>query len=261
MHPVFIVFGIKIFAYTLFTTIAFCVVVLGGYFYSTYQGMSRKDAFLMVFVMGLSAFLGARIFNFIVNFPYYQGNYFRLLEISTRGFSLYGGLIGAIISGLIVSKIRKINLMRFADLMTPFVGLGIVFMRIGCFLNGCCFGKETNSVFGVIFPELSPAHVHQLNTHLFGLSEVLPVHPTQLYELFFVALCVIFAFWGLGKNWKNGTVFLICGILFSVFRWINMGFRELDYPWIMRTVFYPGFYLGVILLCLFLLVRIYRLKK
>ncbi|MDX9970823.1 MAG: prolipoprotein diacylglyceryl transferase [Candidatus Gracilibacteria bacterium] len=256
MHPKLFFFGFEIPAYTLFSILALVVVAFGGYFFALSRGFSKRDAFLMVFFMSISTFLGARILNFFVNYSYYENNFFKIFEFSTRGFSLYGGVLGAVLSGLIVSYKRKINLMRFADSMTPFVGIGIVLMRIGCFLNGCCFGKETDSIFGVVFPKFSLAHIHQLNGSVFGSATVRAVHPTQLYELFFALICVIFAFYALKRKFKDGTVFLICGALFSAFRWVNMYFRELNYPDYVLKFVYPSIYLSIIVFCLFLFFRI-----
>ncbi len=250
MHPYLYFWGLKISAYTLFTILALIVVSFCGYFFALKRGFTKRDSFVMIFSMSISAFLGARIFNFFVNYSYYENDFSRLFEISTRGFSLYGGAVFSVLSGLFVAWRRKLNLMRFADTMTPFVGLGIVLMRVGCFLNGCCFGKETDFLFGVVFPKFSPAHIHQLSGSLFGTSNIQPVHPTQLYEMFFVLFCVVFAFFALKRKFRDGTVFLICGALFSAFRWINMYFRELNYSDFVVFIAYPAFYFSIICLCL-----------
>ncbi len=258
MHPNFLIFGVQIHAYSLFTVLALIFAAFGGYGFAVYSGFKKADAFWMIFLMSVRAFVGARVFNLIVNFSYYDDDFFKVFEFSTRGFSLYGGVLGAIVAGFLVSKFRKIQLMRFADIMTPITGLSIVLMRVGCFLNGCCFGKETDSVFGVVFPVLSPAHIHQLNGSLFGSSIVWPVLPTQLFELVFVLICVVFAFWGVKRKFWDGSVFLICGAFFSVFRWVNMYFRELNYTDLVIYYVYPAFYFSIICLCMGLLLFLNR---
>ena len=59
------------------------------------------------------------------------------------------------------------------DYLAPSLGLGEFFTRIGCFLNGCCFGKPTESTFGMIFPPDSAAGMYYPGEH---------VHPSQLYN-------------------------------------------------------------------------------
>ena len=80
-----------------------------------------------------------------------------------------------------------------ADLMAVVVPLGHAFGRIGCFFNGCCYGKQTDSAFGVSFPAMSPAWCEQVREHLISSTadKALPVLPTQLFEA--AGCLVIFA--------------------------------------------------------------------
>jgi phosphatidylglycerol:prolipoprotein diacylglycerol transferase len=126
----------------------------------------------MLLGMGLFSFIGARIFNVFINFDSYKDNFTRIFSLNFEGFSLYGGALFAIISGLFIARYKKINLLKFADTAIPFVGIGIAIMRIGCFLNGCCFGKETNFPWGVKFPFLSPAHIEQISGNILNSTSV-----------------------------------------------------------------------------------------
>jgi phosphatidylglycerol:prolipoprotein diacylglycerol transferase len=263
MYPILRILGFEVASYTVFTILALLSSVFGIYFYTHRKGFSAKDSFNMVFFMSVCAFLGARILNFFVNFDSYENGLVSFFEFSTRGFSLYGGVLGAIFAGLIVARIRKIELFRFADLSTPFVGIGIILMRVGCFLNGCCFGKVTSLPWGIKFPNFSNAHFHQMGKNIFSGGVVQPVHPTQIYEALFVFICVILAFFLLTrrKKFANGSVFLICGAFFSAFRWVNMYFRELEYSNFVIGFAYPLIYFVVILLCLFLFLRVNNFFK
>ena len=91
------------------------------------------------------------------------------------GLAYYGGFIFAVAFAWYYVRKWKLGWWRTADLAAPGIMLGLVCGRLGCFLNGCCFGKPTHSAIGVVFP---------------GHNGV-AVHPTQLYES--AACFVVFA--------------------------------------------------------------------
>ena len=75
---------------------------------------------------------------------------------------LYGSLIGGVL-GLVAFLIKhKLPLLATLDLVTPSLMLGLAIGRLGCFLNGCCFGGACDLPWAVTFPALSPPHVHQV---------------------------------------------------------------------------------------------------
>ena len=74
----------------------------------------------------------------------------KLLDISD-GFVVYGGIIGGVLGGYVLSRIKHISLFQYADLVMPSVALAQGFGRIGCFLAGCCYGMPTHSHFAIVF--------------------------------------------------------------------------------------------------------------
>lgn len=89
------------------------------------------------------------------------------------GFTFYGGFVTALISILIFCRIGKFNFLNTTNiLIAPFI-LSHAIGRIGCFFGGCCYGKPTSCIFGVVFPEESMAYMQ------YGFQAL---HPTQLYE-------------------------------------------------------------------------------
>jgi len=255
MHPILDFYIFQLSAYSFFTVLALVFVMTGTYLFARKRGFSAGDSLWMILGMGLSVFIGARGLNIFVNYDWYSEDFRRIFSFSATGFSLYGGIFMAILTGWFVSYFRKIPLFRFADTATPFVGLGIVLMRIGCFLNGCCFGKETNLPWGVKFPVFSQAHIHQMSADFIGGISVMPVHPTQIYELLAALFGTLIALVIIRKKWVDGTAFLIAGIWFSAFRWINLSLRVTDYSDFMIEWFYPFFYAGIIAVCTLLLLR------
>ena len=81
-----------------------------------------------------------------------------LLEIANipeGGLVIYGGLIGAAFGFVVFVAKHRLPLLAMADLIAPSMAIGLAFGRIGCFLNGCCYGGETDLPWHVTFPKFS----------------------------------------------------------------------------------------------------------
>ncbi len=89
--------------------------------------------------------------------------------IQKGGLVYYGGLIGASLATILYAWKTRIPLWRLADALAPSIALGYVPGRMGCFMNGCCYGRPTDLPWGVSFPPGSDAFGHA-------------VHPTQIYD-------------------------------------------------------------------------------
>jgi phosphatidylglycerol:prolipoprotein diacylglycerol transferase len=81
----------------------------------------------------------------------------------------YGGLIGASLACILYARLKKLPLWRLADVLAPSIALGYVFGRIGCLMNGCCYGRVCTLPWAIHFPDDHETH---------GLS----LHPTQIYD-------------------------------------------------------------------------------
>jgi phosphatidylglycerol:prolipoprotein diacylglycerol transferase len=203
----------------------------------------------------IAAFVGARVLHGLINFGYYRLHPDRWLALDFQGFALFGGIISAVVVGIIGCTILKINFWKLGDHWIPFLGLSIALMRVGCFLNGCCFGKETNLPWGVRFPFFSPAHKYQLAHHSADLFSVQLVHPTQLYELLAALIASGIAVIILKKKYREGTAILTFIILFAAIRWINYSFfRVMPDTFDASPLLYPLLYAGTIFVSLVLLV-------
>jgi phosphatidylglycerol:prolipoprotein diacylglycerol transferase len=123
---------------------------------------------------------------------------FAVLWIWRGGFAYYGGFLFAVAFAIYYTRKHALGWWRTADLAAPAIALGLFFGRLGCFLNGCCYGKPTTSAVGVRFPRFGTAWRQQVEQHLIAPGDrALPVHPTQLYEalgclvLFFLLYFVV----------------------------------------------------------------------
>lgn len=120
----------------------------------------------------LGGILGARVFyvtEYWQDMAHYENGQLQLLttlyniaNIANGGLVVYGSIFGGILGSLLFMVRNKMPVLVTFDLMAPAMMLGISLGRIGCFLNGCCFGGVTDVAWGVVFPEGSPAHFHQM---------------------------------------------------------------------------------------------------
>jgi phosphatidylglycerol:prolipoprotein diacylglycerol transferase len=145
-----------------------------------------------------------------------------VLKVWRGGLAYYGGFLFASGFGLYYARKHKLGMWKMADLAAPWIAFGLALTRIGCFLNGCCFGKVSSVPWAVRFPRGSAVAEAQVKAGLIppdGLP--LPVHPTQLYLaalnlLTFFLLYYVFR----GRKRFHGELFawlLICKGVFRSF--------------------------------------------
>lgn len=106
------------------------------------------------------------------------------LRFDKGGLMFYGGLVGASVVTGIAMRVWRMPVMQSLDACATVVPLGHALGRIGCFLNGCCFGRVCDSPISVAYPAHSPAWWEQVGAGLIGRGapESLPVLPSQLIE-------------------------------------------------------------------------------
>lgn len=160
-------------------------------------GKSEDEMVDLILVTVISGFVAARLLYVIYEFDYFEKNLLDVFAIWKGGLVFYGGLIGGVIGFLGFARIKKWPILKTLDLFTPATVLAQGFGRIGCFLNGCCYGKETHSFIGVTFP----------------FSGV-PLHPTQLYEAFFSFMLFGFLVWAYRR--RNVTVGMTSFLYFTL---------------------------------------------
>ncbi len=135
-----------------------------------------------------------------------------LFMIQRGGLVYYGGLLGASLAVILFARWKTIPLWKLADVLAPSIALGSMFGRIGCLMNGCCFGRTCDLPWAVRFPV----------DHSTG---GLPVHPTQIYDaLLNLALYVGLA-WLYRRRKFDGQVFATYLLCYAVTRSIVESFR------------------------------------
>lgn len=246
MYPYLELFGQKLQSYYV---CAACAGIL-GVLLSVRALRKEKQGAWAVFLplcVGLSALIGARALNYITN-PAAFSESFPVWTLSYRKLSLMGGLVMGLGAVILYCLLKKESFPKIADAFTVPAAAGIVLLKLGCFLNGCCHGKPTDGPFGVIFP--ANAVKYDFINSLKVVSAKSPVvHPTQIYEIVGAVIAVTAAVL-LPKvlKLKEGNRAAIFAILFSMARWIILPLRELPYEKQVIATFYPCLYAGIIIL-------------
>ncbi|MBO5765185.1 MAG: prolipoprotein diacylglyceryl transferase [Lentisphaeria bacterium] len=184
----------------------------------------------------ISGIVGARIFYVVQFFEHYRGNLFNIIRIDQGGLVFYGGFILAIFSILVYCRIYKIDFVRLLDFFAPAIAIAHACGRIGCFLNGCCFGRPANGFFSVTYPANSAPQLKYPGCSL---------APVQLYEAA-ENIVLFFIFFHLCRKTKRGVAMSSYLIAYGVLRFINECWRG-DNPkiWGLLT---PAQLIGTILI-------------
>ena len=143
-----------------------------------------------------------------------------VLKVWRGGLAYYGGFIFASAFGLYYARKHRLGMWKMADLAAPWIAFGLALTRIGCFLNGCCYGKVASVPWAVKFPVGSAVHEAQREAHLIAAGAApLPVHPAQLY-LAALNLLTFFLlyFWLQPRKRFDGQLFAWLLIFKGVFR-------------------------------------------
>lgn len=191
---------------------------------------------LILFCVFGGGLIGARFF-FFIEYWHEIDSWWNIFEFWKGGLTFYGGFIFALGTSLVYLRWKKMSIPRVADILALSTALGLVFGRIGCFLNGCCFGKITDAAWGICYPQFVAGKVaekaeysipwtHQNHNGFAppdGLSH--PVHPTQLYSSAYNLLIFLFLIWFFNRKKYHGQVALVFALLYSAARFAVEFFR------------------------------------
>jgi len=235
--------SIPIYAYGFMLMVGFLVVVFVARIKAKSEGLNPEDISNLGIYTIFVGILGGRTFYVIQNLGSYKHNILDIFKIYEGGLVFYGGLLASIAAVIVYTKIRKLPALKTIDIIAYAFALGIIFGRIGCFLNGCCWGDvcSPDLPWAVTFPKSvdansiidgSPAFLHHLGLGLVSVSDSrsLPIHPTQIYSalgnlsIFFI----INAFFKHRR--RDGEITLMFCALYSVMRFTVEIFRDDNPP-------------------------------
>ena len=158
----------------------------------------------------IAGIIGARIFYVCRFFEHFRNDPWLILRLDRGGLVFFGGFL-AIPALWLYCRYWKLDFIRILDLAGPALAIGHAFGRVGCFLNGCCFGSPSGRFPGIAYPVGSePYHWH-------GAA---PLHPVQLYEAGLNVLLFLFLFWLLRRS-RRGVAMSAYFIGYGVIRFAD----------------------------------------
>ncbi len=228
-------------------TYASCIIfgTLIGTFYTKRQAKKElgikhlsNTFFYLIFAAG---YVGGKLFYFLERPLYYFQNPVALRNDFSGGFVFYGSFITIIPLVIWYLKKQQIAILPMLDILAITTTIVHAVGRFGCFNAGCCYGKPTDSTFGLVFPT----------------SNHIAVHPTQLYEI--GALIGIMAVLVYIKKHKkfHGQAFLSYVALYAIARSILELFRGDQRGFVIADILSHSQFIAV---CLLLLVSLFYFK-
>ncbi len=178
-----------------------------------------NETILTAALVGIpSGIVISRLLHVIDRWDYYSQNMGQI--VGGDGLTIYGAVLGATLGIWVCSRFSKFNFGYFADLIAPAITLAQAIGRIGCTINGCCYGIETSLPWAIVY-------THPDSFAPLGVA----VHPTQIYEI--IACMIIF---GIliklrGRLKPDGSLFLVYLSLYSLWR-IGIDFLREGTPYL-----------------------------
>jgi phosphatidylglycerol:prolipoprotein diacylglycerol transferase len=234
---------IPIYAYGFMLMVGFLVVIYVARIKAKTEGLNPEDISNLGLYTIFAGILGGRTFYVIQNFDSYKHNILDAFKIYEGGLVFYGGLMASIAAIVVFTKIKKLPVLKTIDIIAFAFPLGVACGRIGCFLNGCCWGDVCSTAlpWAVSFPKSvdanlmidgSPAFLHHLGQGLVSVSDShsLPIHPTQIYSMIgnLSIFFIVKAFFK--RRRRYGEVTLMFCALYSIMRFTVEIFRDDNLP-------------------------------
>lgn len=223
MFPILIKIGpISIHTYGFMMAVGVAFALWFVYVQAKKQSLEASKILDMAFYTIIVSLIGAKLVLFVGNFSYYMEYPSELVSFARTGGVFQGGLAFGILFALWYLRKHRIPTWKVGDLAGPALALGHGFGRIGCFSAGCCYGRECDVPWGVIF--------HSEYSHnLTGIPLETLLHPTQLYESLLNFTNFLILFFILKKKSFDGQVFSLYIINYSVIRYVVEFYRG-DHP-------------------------------
>jgi phosphatidylglycerol:prolipoprotein diacylglycerol transferase len=196
--------------------VCFLVGLTYTYFEARREGENPDRVVDLSFWVFLFSILGSRALHVLVEWRSFVGHPLDAFKIWQGGLAYYGGFIAAILACLVFICYHRLPLSKWADLVTPVAMIDIGFGRIGCLLNGCCYGRPApNLPWAITYP------LGRLPLPLDGI----PLHPAPIYESLVGFLLTGYLIWLQHRPHRPGQVVWTMVFGYAVARFVIEYFR------------------------------------
>jgi phosphatidylglycerol---prolipoprotein diacylglyceryl transferase len=217
--------------------IGFLLAAWRGAKYASRYNLRAEDVWDASLIGLFGGVVGARLAFVLLNLKYFSAHPTEVFAIWTGGMTFYGGLVGGLGAGLLAAKYlpllryrseraqaekegkpipdapERVNLWDFADLAAVSFPIGYGIGRIGCLLNGCCYGAACDLPWAVRF-------------HLHDGAVTPPSHPAQAYSAIAALIMYIVLLTVEKRRQFRGQLILAFGILYGIYRFLIEFVRE-----------------------------------
>ncbi len=219
-----------------------------GVWMATYRaqqvGLDRELIWSMAFWLFLGGMVGGRAF-YVIEYWHdrfrsdsWRETILRVLNFPEGGLVVYGAFLGGVATVLWFLRKHRLPALATFDLIAPSMAVGLALGRIGCFLNGCCYGGGSDLPWAVRFPPESPPYADQMASGALSAIDPplssLPVHPAQLYSAITAALIgwVLWSYYPLRR--RDGQVIALMLTIYPISRFLEEIIRT-DEPAVFGT--------------------------
>jgi len=231
IHPLLPNWGIKpilfhigvvpVSSYSFFVALGILAGALVYYWEARKLGQNNEKTYLIAVGALTGAAIGAKLLELLINIDHIESvNTF--IGFLFSGRTIVGGLIGGTLGSMITKRLLGIRVKR-GNLFAPAIAIGVSVGRIGCFLNGCCYGKPSHLPWAVNFGD--------------GTMR----HPTQLYEsIFMLGMFIFLKTYYKNKEVRPGYLFKVLMVSYFIFRFLT------EYIRVERVAFWGLTYFQII---------------
>ncbi|MCR3922594.1 MAG: prolipoprotein diacylglyceryl transferase, partial [Firmicutes bacterium] len=213
MFPVLFRIGsFEVYAYGVTLAIAFTVGALSLARQGKEVGLPEEKLLDLTIWIMVAAVVGSRLLYVLLELPVYLADPLAVFNVRSGGLSFHGGLIAGVVVGLWFARRNSLPQGKVADLVAPYLALGYAIVRIGCLLNGCCYGSPTDLPWA-----LPSAYVDNTLRH-----------PTQIYAFLAALLIFLLLLYRRRKIRFEGQLLLEFVMFYSIYRFMVEFFREVS---------------------------------
>ena len=216
MHPVLVeIGGFSLYSYGFMISLGIITVLVLLYREAPQKGFDPEQMVEAVMLIAVVGVIGARLLFIFLEWEWFNQDLSRIFQLQAGGLSFYGAFGGGLLAAFLWSYWRKISFLNLTDFFAPYMALGYTFGRMGCFLNGCCYGTVSNVLWAL------PA----------SMVDTLPRHPIQLYAA--AGSLVIFFFIRYLQKYQtfSGFTLLLLIMCYGLLRFTVEFFREGELMW------------------------------
>lgn len=228
MHPVcFKIGSLQIQWFGVMLAAGFLAGLASWTFLGKKEGRDFNFCSDLLFWIMVAGIVGARLAYVISDFRAFMEQPVTILYLHRGGLIYYGGFIGAGLALGIFAAIHHERFLALVDFTITAVPLTHFFGRIGCFINGCCHGREYSGMFSVTYPQGSLPWDSQFYQHRINADAAytLPVYPVQLFEALFNLFLYFFLVREYGRRKEDGRVTALYLMIYPVGRFSLEFFR------------------------------------